>query len=311
MNKAFKKAPFTVKFGGFNLDLKRIGNKLLHPPGWLLAVLSIISAMMLTVVFVKDISKTLIAYAVYALASYRLLVDCIFIAIVLPKHYNKIKQMIYDNKYGNRYMTDAAFKVEVSLYISLAITLGFSVYNLVSGFTYSSLWLGAVAVYYILLSIIRFLLLRFIKKNNGKQDMIAEYRSYRLSAILMMLITFTLSGIVLSMILKNKSYVYSDVYVITSATYTFYTLTVSIIDIIRYRKYESPVLSAAKAIRLAAALISILSLETVMLIHFGNDEVLRRNITALTGAAVSIILILMSIYMIVHANKEIKKLKEQ
>ncbi len=311
MNKAFKKAPFTVKFGGFNLDLKRIGNKLLHPPGWLLAVLSIISAMMLTVVFVKDISKTLIAYAVYALASYTLLVDCIFIAIVLPKHYNKIKQMIYDNKYGNRYMTDAAFKVEVSLYISLAITLGFSVYNLVSGFTYSSLWLGAVAVYYILLSIIRFLLLRFIKKNNGKQDMIAEYRSYRLSAILMMLITFTFSGIVLSMILKNKSYVYSDVYVITSATYTFYTLTVSIIDIIRYRKYESPVLSAAKAIRLAAALISILSLETVMLIHFGNDEVLRRNITALTGAAVSIILILMSIYMIVHANKEIKKLKEQ
>lgn len=311
MNKAFKKAPFTVKFGGFNLDLKRIGNKLLHPPGWLLAVLSIISAMMLTVVFVKDISKTFIAYAVYALASYTLLVDCIFIAIVLPKHYNKIKQMIYDNKYGNRYMTDAAFKVEVSLYISLAITLGFSVYNLVSGFTYSSLWLGAVAVYYILLSIIRFLLLRFIKKNNGKQDMIAEYRSYRLSAILMMLITFTLSGIVLSMILKNKSYVYSDVYVITSATYTFYTLTVSIIDIIRYRKYESPVLSAAKAIRLAAALISILSLETVMLIHFGNDEVLRRNITALTGAAVSIILILMSIYMIVHANKEIKKLKEQ
>lgn len=293
------------------MDWKKIGNKILHPPRWLLAVLSVICAIALTFVFVKDITKTPIAYAVYALAFYTLTVDCVFAAMVLPKLYNRIKRLIYDNKYGNRYMTDAAFKVEISLYISLVITLGFSIYNLVSGFIYSSFWLGAVAVYYILLSVIRFLLLRFMRRNNGRQDMIAEYHSYRLSAVLMMLITFTLSGIVFNMILKNRSYDYSDVYVITSATYTFYTLTVSIVDMIRYRKHESPVLTAAKAIRFAAALVSILSLETVMLIHFGDDEIFRRDITALTGAAVSVIVLLMSVYMIVHANKEIRKLKEQ
>lgn len=55
------------------------------------------------------------------------------------------------------------------------------------------------------------------------------------------------------------------------ALYTFYITTTAIIDIIKYRKYNSPVMSISKVIKLAAALVSMLFLETAMFAQFGAD----------------------------------------
>lgn len=94
---------------------------------------------------------------------------------------------------------------------------------------------GAIVVYYILLSFIRFMLLySMLRKQNA--GLIAEYSSYGVCAVLMMFLNLTLSGIVLNMILGEKTSSVSDVYVITNAAYTFYVLTVSVIDMIKYRK---------------------------------------------------------------------------
>ena len=45
------------------------------------------------------------------------------------------------------------------------------------------------------------------------------------------------------------------------AMYAFYVTVMAVINMVRYRKYHSPVMSAAKAVNLAAALVSMLSLE--------------------------------------------------
>lgn len=287
---------------------KRILTKILQPPIWLMIFLAIVSTVALPVVFIKGWEESPIAYGVYVLAFYTVTVLSVFFALVLPKRYREIKRRIYDHPLGNRYMTDATFKVQISLILSLVINLIYSAFKLASGIYYSSLWIGAIAIYYILLSVIRFVLLHHMQRKQGA-GMIEEYRSYRISAILMMLINLTLSGIVLNMIVKNESAEYSDIFVITLATYTFYALTVSIIDLIKYRKYKSPVMSASKAIRFAAALVSLLSLEASMLVQFGDDESYRRRMLALTGAAVCVIVLSMSVYMIVHATREIKRLQ--
>ncbi|MBQ8558991.1 MAG: hypothetical protein IJ439_03280 [Tyzzerella sp.] len=286
---------------------KKIFNKILYPPIWLMILLTVVSAVILPIVFVKGWEESPVAYISYIIAFYSVMILSTFFAEVLPKRYKEIKQKVYDHPLGNKYMTDAAFKVRISLYISLAINLVYSVFKLVSGIYYSSLWIGAFAVYYILLSVIRFVLLHHMERKKDAGT-IEEYRSYRISAVLMMFINMTLSGIVLNMIVQNKSAVYSDVFVITSAAYTFYILTVSLIDLVKYRKYKSPVMSAAKAIRFAQALVSLLSLEASMLVQFGEDEAYRRVMIALTGAGVCIIVMSMSIYMIVRSTKEMKTL---
>lgn len=287
---------------------KEIWKKLFFPPAWLRLLLAVVSAVLLPLVFIEGWEDTPIAYAVYVLAFYTVTVLTVFFSIVLPKQYKKIKQKVYDHPLGNRYMTDAAFKVRISLYTSLVINLVYSAFNLASGIYYRSLWIGAIAVYYILLSVIRFVLLYHMQRKRDA-GLIAEYRSYRVAAVLMMLINLTLSGIVLNMIVVEKTPAVSDVFVITNAAYTFYVLTVSIIDLIKYRKYKSPVMSAAKAIRFAQALVSLLSLEASMLVQFGDDEAFRKLMLALTGAGVCVIVVSMSVYMILRANKEIKSLQ--
>lgn len=283
---------------------KKSLTKILYPPLWLILLLTAISTAALTVIFVKNWNETPFAYAAYVISFYTLSVLCIFFAMVMPNRYRKIRQKIYDNPLGNRYMTDVAFKVQISLIISLAINLLYSVFKLFTGIFYASLWIVAVAVYYILLSLMRFLLLSHMGRKQN-QGLIGEYQSYRLTAVLMMFINLTLSVIVWNMILKNEETAYSDSYVIASAAYTFYMLTVSVIDIVKYRKYKSPLLSSAKAVRFAQALVSLLSLEAVMLTQFGDDESFRTMMLALTGAGVCIVVLSMSVYMIVHSTKQI------
>lgn len=288
------------------MDWKRIGKQLLFPPGWLIALLSVCSALALACVFLKGWDKSPLAGVVYGIAFYALVVGCIFVAAVLPRRYRAVKGKIGRTPLGHMYLTDAVFKARVWLYPALMINLGYSAFNLVSGVRYSSPWLGGVAVYYILLSVIRFLLLRSMGR---EQRVIRQYKRYRLTAVLMLLVNLTLSGMIFQMILCQQPSVYSDAYVIASAAYTFYTLTVSIVDVVRYRWYQNPLLSAAKVIRLTAALVSMLSLEATMIVQFGDDTVFRRLMLIWTGAGVCAAIVSMSVYMIVRSTRAIKRLQ--
>ena len=96
------------------------------------------------------------------------------------------------------------------------------------------------------------------------------------------------------------------------AAYTFTTLTMAIINVIRYRKFNSPILSAAKAISLAAACVSMLTLENTMLVSFNKGAMpqqIVRLFLALSGGGVSAFIIAMAIYMIVQANRKLKSLE--
>ena len=288
------------------MDWKRIGKQLLFPPGWLIALLSVCSALALACVFLKGWDKSPLAGVVYGIAFYALVVGCIFVAAVLPRRYRAVKGKIGRIPLGHRYLTDAVFKARVWLYPALMINLGYSAFNLVSGVRYSSPWLGGVAVYYILLSVIRFLLLRSMGR---EQRVIRQYKRYRLTAVLMLLVNLTLSGMIFQMIFRQQPSIYSDAYVIASAAYTFYTLTVSIVDVVRYRRYQNSLLSAAKVIRLTAALVSMLSLEATMIVQFGDDTVFRRLMLIWTGAGVCAAIVSMSVYMIVRSTRAIKRLQ--
>ncbi len=214
-------------------------------------------------------------------------------------------------RFINKYMTDIHYKVRVSLYVSLGINLAYAGFKLVSGLIYGAFWFDAFAVYYIFLTVIRFLLLRFMHKYHSRQDLIAEFRRYRLCGILMLIMNMALTGVVTHMMIQNATYAYHGIVIITMAAYAFYAVTVSVIDLVRYRKYARPVISAAKAIRFTAALVSLLSIEASMLAKYGNDESFRRLMISLTGAGVCLFVMAMSVYMIMRANRAIKRLRRQ
>ncbi len=96
------------------------------------------------------------------------------------------------------------------------------------------------------------------------------------------------------------------------AAYTFYITITAVVNLVKYRKYDSPVMSAAKVISFAAALVSMLSLETAMLSRFGSEDsspYFDRIMIGATGAGVCVIIVSVSVYMTVRSTKQIKRLK--
>ena len=111
---------------------------------------------------------------------------------------------------------------------------------------------------------------------------------------------------------QNKGFEYNGILIYVMAAYTFYITVIAIINLVRYRKLGSPVMSMAKIISMAAALVSMLSLETAMFSEFGGDmsPENQRIMIMLTGAGISIGILTMSVYSIVKNTKGIKRIME-
>jgi hypothetical protein len=143
--------------------------------------------------------------------------------------------------------------------------------------------------------------------------MYGEWRRARLCAAILTLINLFLSGVVLMMMYQNRGYEYSGIHIYVMAAYTFYITVNAIIKLIRYRKYNSPVMMTTKVTSLASALVSMLALETAMLSQFSDAANQVENFDQImigaTGGGISAIVIAMSAITIWHANREIKKEK--
>lgn len=294
------------------MDWKKIGKKLLFPPIWLMVILVIISAAALAFVFVKGMEQSIPAYIVYVLAFYTLSVVTVFCVMVLPKQYSTIKQKIYDNPLGNRYMTDRVFRTNISLSISFVISMLYVGINLWSWRMLQSCWFMVLAVYYVIMAVMRFLLVRYVRIQKIGTNILSEWKRSRICAYILLLINLSLSGAVLMILYQSKGYDYPGIMIYVMALYTFYSTIHAIVDIVKYHKLGSPVMSTAKIVSLSGALVSMLNLETAMFAQFGADMSMenQRSFIILTGAGVSITVVTLSAILIVNANKEIRRIKD-
>ena len=284
--------------------------KLLYPPLWVMLLLVPICTAALIFVFVGGYEEDPLAYAVYVLSCYTLSVTVLWCIKVLPKHYRVAKQKVYSNPVGGRFMTDMPFRTQITLYGSLGVNLLYVAVNAVSGIINRSAWFYILAGYYAILAVMRFLLVRYANRIGIGRDRFRELRRSRLCGYILLTINLALSGAVLMIIYQNRGYRYHGVLIYIMAAYTFYITVNAIRNLIKYKKLGSPVMSMAKIISMAAALVSMLSLETAMLSEFGADisDEHRMLFIALTGAGVSAVVITMSVYSIIKNSVEIHRI---
>ena len=156
----------------------------------------------------------------------------------------------------------------------------------------------------------RFYLSRHTSKHKAGERMREELIRYRNCGIVFLVMNFTLSLMTFFMVYWDKTFIHHEITTIAMAAYTFTTFTIAIINIVKYRKYKSPVYSASKAISLAAACVSMLTLTSTMLTTFGegNEILMRRIMLGSLGGVISVFIIGMAIYMIANAGKQLRKI---
>lgn len=290
------------------MNWRKIGNSLLFPHIAILLVLLPVATVLLVYSMVFIGTETVIAYISYVLAAYTLMVWCFRIPWVI----RFIKSFKNENKYAHMWLTDTRLRVNVSLYGSLLWNTAYAVFQLGLGFWHHTFWFYSLAGYYICLAIMRFFLVQHTRKHNAGEQMQEELIKYRTCGIVFLLMNLALSLMVFFMVYWNRTFEHHEITTIAMAAYTFGSMTMAIMNVVKYRKYNSPVYSASKVISLAAACVSMLTLESTMLTTFNDGKMSlteRKILLGTTGAVICVFIITMAIYMIVQSSKKLRLLR--
>ena len=174
-----------------------------------------------------------------------------------------------------------------------------------------SWWFMVLAVYYVIMAVMRYILVRYVRIQKIGTDILSEWKRSRICAYILLLINLSLSGAVLMILYQHRGYDYPGMMIYVMAMYTFYSLTMSIVELVKYRSLASPIMSTAKIVSLSAALVSMLNLETAMFAQFGGDMAQQDQnlMIMLTGAGISITVITLSVMLIAKATIEIRREK--
>ena len=292
------------------MDWKKLGKALLFPHIAIMIILIPIATVLLVGSMVFIGTESVIAYISYVLATYTLTIWCFKIPTLI-KFFKTFKD---ENKYARRWQDDTRLRVNVSLYGSLAWNAFYGLFQLWLGFYHHTFWFYSLGAYYICLGVMRFFLARHTTRYAPGERMQTELVKYRACGIVFLLMNLTLALIIFFMVYWNRTFQHHMITAIAMAAYTFTALTTAIINVIKYRTYNSPVFSASKTISLAAALVSMLTLESTMLTTFGDGTITaieRKWMLGATGGVVSLLIVATAIYMIVVGTKKLKELKTE
>lgn len=280
--------------------------KLLYPPVPLRVCLIVLGFGSLIPAFYSPLSETPVVYGAYVWSAYALAMAAAW-AVRIGRTLRKARKRFIENHgLAARYVSDRYFRVSISLGCSLVINLAYAALKAVAAVLISSAWTGFIAAYYLVLSFVRlYLMTRFSK--DKEHDPAKEIRTYRWTAMFLLFINLALTALIYKIVQEGESYTYPGTIIFAYAAYTFYSFGSSICHMVRYRRFHSPLLSAVKTVGFTTALVSVLSLQTAMLTQFGTEQdVSHRIANAMTGTAVCLAILLISVLMFVQAGKMTK-----
>lgn len=287
------------------MDRKKIGKALLYPHIAVLLILLPISTAGMVWAMLKLGDSHPAAIVFYVLAFYDLTIWC----VRAPKILRFFKTFKEENKYTRTWFGNHRLRMNVTLTGNVLWNGTYGALQLGLGIYHRSAWFCSLAAYYACLAVMRFFLVRHTLRHEPGKEQKRELRYYRTCGWVFLLMNLVLSGMMFYMIRENRVTHHHEITTITMAAYTFATLTMAIVNIFRYRKWGSPVISAARAVSLAAACVSMLSLENTMLVTFndgGMTAQMRQVFLAISGGGISVFIVVMAIYMIANANRKLR-----
>ena len=292
------------------MDWKKLGKALLYPNTVLMILLVLVATALLVVSMVFVGTESAIAYVSYVLAAYTLTVWC----MKIPDVIRFFKRFKMENKYAQKWLNDTRLRVNVSLYGSFAWNALYGVFQLWLGIYHHTFWFSSLGAYYICLGVMRFFLVRHTQKYAPGERMRTELIKYRACGWVFLVMNLALALIIFFMIYWNRTFRHHMITAIAMAAYTFTSFSMAIVNVVKYKKYNSPVFSASKAISFAAACVSMLTLTSTMLTTFSDgtmDVLTQKMMLGSVGIAVSGVVVTMAIYMIAQSTKKLKKINTE
>lgn len=304
-----------------NGDMMELRN-LIHPTKTMLIVLIVLSVTILSLTFLADWDEYVSRPLLYATLFYTLVLTCTFIFDVLHPRIHEINEWflaipivdrICSMPLVQRYRIDILFKSQVRLYFSIGINIGYILLNVLAFYVYDSYWFLIIATYYLILLSMCIILFRFNKRTGFGINKLDDLKITKLCAMILLMLTVILLIAVEVVIYTDAGYKYDGIIIYFMALYTLFTSGLAFINLVRFSKYGNFVVTIIRMVVVAAALVSILALETAILFQFGSDiyEIVKELIVVFSGIGFSTVIVGMALRVIALTSDEIRELKAE
>ena len=291
--------------------------KLKNPQGWFLAVVLIMTLLCMVgsigVLFLdyENTPFSVLVYALFAVSAVVLGYTVYALIIVAPKIKGWIIDLLNGNNITAKILKNYGFRTVLFSAFSMGMSVLYSLYNGALALWFHSMWYGALAVYYITLVFLRSGIVLYHGKRRGKaRNAYLEVRKYRNCGWLLVSTISALSAAILQMVKNGAGFVHAGLTIYVFAAYTFYKVTMSIINIFKANRWDDFTVKAVRCVNLADATVSILALQTALLLQFSDGSGMAFA-NAVTGMAVCGCVLALGVLMIVRGNRYLKRLKNR
>ena len=204
---------------------RKLLQKLLHPPGWVLIFVPLLSFAALAAVFIRQCPENILVYLIYSLSAYSLTIW----PAALPGLTKRAKSAMMGSKLMRkaaaspimgRYFKDLAFRGSISIYQGIAVDLFYVAFRIMAAIRYASVWFLSMAVYYLVLGGLRAYLIVCYRRRTPE----LERRCYHTTAWLLFLLNIPMGGMIVLMVRTDSGFSYPGYIIYLSALYTFYSI---------------------------------------------------------------------------------------
>lgn len=178
--------------------------------------------------------------------------------------------------------------------ISLVTNIAYSTYYLVFAVLSGSWWMLTLGSYYLILSLVRFVVLQ----TKGKERFIVKF-----TGVMLVILSIPLIGTVVLSLTEDRGQKFHMILMISMAAYAFTKITLATINLIKSRRSSSATLITLRNISFADAFVSIFALQRSMLVSFeGMSEAEIVIMNAALGSAVCVVVFLLGINLLRSKN---------
>lgn len=272
--------------------------KFLLLKGYLVAIFSILSAVLLYWIFAYDMDDSVFSYIIYAFSFYSLTVLVIFLFLRVKKIRLQIITLLKKNNRTREILDDRLERYRTFLFVSFVLNLILSIIKIVIGVYLSSYWVLINGAYYLVLAALRAFISTSWKESAEKQR-----AKIKIVGFLLAIMAISYFVILIEMYINYSAITYPMYLIYLAALYAFVKVSFALKDIFSKKIERSTVVVATFSVKLANALVAIIFLESSMLAEFGSHSEGERVLLLISGCIVALIILLLSVYISITADK--------
>lgn len=248
--------------------------------------------------------------AAYLSSAYSVIIVILAIPSIIRGLKQRQKEIKSKSNKSEARNAELQLKITLMLYGTFFYNAIYGSFQLFLALSHNSVWYYAIAAYYILLAIMRFSLIRYSNSHTAGENMVEELQRFRFCGKMILFLTAALAAVTFYRAIDNHEILHNGTTSVILAVFTVFSFTLSVINVIRYKKLNSPLLFAARLISFASALASMLSLITAILGHFADrlsDSAYQVTNTASTFTVLTVIAYI-GLFMLSKSGEQLKKL---